>query len=331
MTIERINITDREAWLSARLHAVNASEVAIVLGEGHFGSLAELYAEKKGLRPPLTPNDWSGDSGILRRGRWAEAAVFEAVAEVYPHWEVLRAKIYLVDQERRLGATPDGFAMCPDRPGRGIVQAKVVTRGAFRRRWMTDEDAPIATHDAEVPIYYRLQTLTEMMLSECGWGVLAVVVASEFDMTLRVFEIERDADLEAAILAGVEAFWRDYFDPGIMPPFEPLRDSALIKSLFPKDDGTSIDLGTHNGAGELADTLIETRAAVTRLKKIEQATAAELQGVLKGHTYGQLADGRIISWKQQHRKAYIVAPSDYRVLKVLKQMPAQHDDNDEEE
>jgi predicted phage-related endonuclease len=325
MAVERINITDRETWLNARRHAVNASEVAIVLGEGAYSSLAELYAEKKGLRPPLT------DSGILRRGRWGEPAVFEALAEECPAWDVLRAKIYLLDRDRRLGATPDGFAMRPDRPGRGVVQAKVVTRSAFRRRWLSDEDASIADGDAEVPIYYRLQTLTEMYLAEeCAWGVLAVVIASEFDMTLRLFEIERDLELEAAILAGVERFWTEYFDPGIMPPFEPQRDQALIKALFPKDDGTSIDLGTHNRAGELADTLIETRAAVTRLKKTEQATAAELQGVLQGHTYGQLADGRVVSWKQQHRKAYPVAASDYRVLKVLKQMPTQRDDDEEE-
>ena len=324
MTIERINITGREAWLNARLRAVNASEVATVLGEGHFGSLAELFAQKKGLRPPLA------DSGILRRGRWAEPAVFEALAEERPDWEILRAKIYLLDRERRLGATPDGFAMRPDREGRGVVQAKVVTRSAFRRRWLTAEDAPIADGDAEVPIYYRLQTLTEMRLSECTWGALVVLVASEFDMTLRVFEIERDLELEATILAGVERFWTEFFDPGVMPPFEPQRDQALIKALYPADDGTTIDLGTHNRAGELADTLIETRAAVTRLKKTEQATAAELQGVLQGHTYAQLADGRVVAWKHQHRKAYTVAASDYRVLKVLKQMPAQHDDDEEE-
>jgi predicted phage-related endonuclease len=322
--IERINITDREAWLAARAHAVNASEVATVLGEGAYGSLAELYAQKKGLRPPLA------DSGILRRGRWAEPAVFEALAEECPAWDVLRAKVYLVDREKRLGATPDGFAMRPDRPARGVVQAKVITRGAFRRRWLSDEDAPIADGDAEVPIYYRLQTLTEMLLSECSWGVLVVLVASEFDMVLRIFEIERDLELEASILAGVERFWTEFFDPGIMPPFEPQRDQVLIKALYPKDDGTIIDLGTHNRAGELADTLIETRAAATRLKKTEQATAAELQGVMQGHTYGQLADGRVISWKQQHRKAYTVAPSDYRVLKVLKQMPKLNDDDEEE-
>jgi predicted phage-related endonuclease len=324
MAVERINIDDREAWLAARLANVNASEVAVVLGEGHFGSLAELYAQKKSLRPPIA------DSGILRKGRWGEPTVFEAIAEECPAWDVIRAKIYLVDRERRLGATPDGFAMRPDRPGRGVVQAKVITRGVFRRRWLVNEDDDLQHGDAEVPIYYRLQTLTEMLLAEeCAWGVLAVVINSEFDMTLRLFEIERDLELEASILAGVETFFRDYFDPGIMPPFEPQRDAALIKALYPKDDGTVIDLSTHNRVGELVDTLVETRAAVTRMKKIAEATAAALEGVMQGHTYGQLADGRTISWKQQPRKGYTVEPGFSRVLRVLKHLPKRNDDDEE--
>jgi predicted phage-related endonuclease len=325
MAIERIEITDRETWLKLRLGNVSASEVAIVCGEGHFGSLAELYAEKKGLRPPLV------DTGVLRRGRWGEAAVFEALAEENPSWEVLRSKIYLVDRERRLGATPDGFALRPDRDGRGIVQAKVISRGVFKRRWLADEDASIADGDADLPIYYRLQVLTEMLLSECAWGVLAVLVAGEFDMVLRIFDIERDAELEATILANVEAFWRDYFDPGIMPAFEPLRDERLIKALFPKDNGSIIDLASNNRVGELTDQLIETRAAVSRMKKTEQAAATELQGIMQDHSYGRLLDGRVVSWKQQHRRGYTVAAADYRVLKILSKMPQQLAGEDEEE
>ena len=73
MPIERVEIQDRDQWLAMRRDNVNASEVPIVCGEGAYGSLAELFAEKKGLRPPLV------DSGVLRRGRWQEAAVFEAL------------------------------------------------------------------------------------------------------------------------------------------------------------------------------------------------------------------------------------------------------------
>jgi hypothetical protein len=135
-------------------------------------------------------------------------------------------------------------------------------------------------------------------------------------MTLRTFEIERDLELEASILAGVEHFWTEYFDPGIMPPFEPQRDQALIKALYPQDDGTSIDLGTHNRAGELTDTLIETRAAVSRLKKTEQTTAAELQGVMHGYLRS------VCRWSRRRGNSSTARPtpsrSDYRALKVLK-------------
>ena len=69
--IERHPVTDRAAWLALRRENINASEIGIVCGAGGYGSPAELYAEKKGLRPPLI------DTGTLKRGRWGEAAVFE--------------------------------------------------------------------------------------------------------------------------------------------------------------------------------------------------------------------------------------------------------------
>jgi predicted phage-related endonuclease len=315
MKIERVNIVDREQWLRLRLGNVNASEVAIVLGEGEFGSLAELYAEKKGLRPPRV------DTGVLRRGRWGEPAVFEAIAEEFPDWQVTRASIYLIDRERRMGATPDGFASRPDRDSFGIVQAKVISRSVFKRRWLHDDTAAIADGDADAPAYYRLQVLAEMRLSECTWGVLAVLVVSEFDMVLRIFDIEPDIELEASILAGVETFWRDYFDPGIMPPFQPQRDAALIKALYPRDSGAVVDLSGNNRVAELADGLMAGRAVLKRVGASERACAAELHAMLGENTYGKLADGRVVSWKGYHRRAYSVPASNPRVLKILQQMP----------
>jgi predicted phage-related endonuclease len=148
--------------------------------------------------------------------------------------------------------------------------------------------------------------------------VLAVLINGEFDWTLRLFDIERDSVIEERILHGVDAFWRDYFDPGIMPPFEPKRDEALIKALYPKDDGSEIDLSGDNRALVAVEELIETQDALGRLKKDEASLKAELTGKLGEHTYGRLADGRRLSWKQQSRKAYAVEAATYRVLRVLK-------------
>jgi predicted phage-related endonuclease len=318
MTIERIPLTDdREAWLAERRGFVNASEIATVCGEAGYGSLAELYAEKKGLRPPRI------DSGILKRGRWGESAVFEALTEERPEWEIRRAKIHVRDTERRLACTPDGFAIAPGYDGIGIVQAKVISRSIFRTRWLDDFDDGLYS-TATPPIAYRMQVLTEQMLNETKWGILAVLINSEFDWTLRLFEIERDPVLEDRIQYHAAAFFRDYLDPGIMPPFEPQRDEALVRALYPKDDGSEIDLTQDNRVLTLVEDFIQTQAACKRMQKQERALKAEICAKLGEHSYGRLADGRRLSWKMQHRKAFSVEATDYRVLRI--QNPRDVDD-----
>jgi predicted phage-related endonuclease len=305
--IERINLGSRDEWLADRLRYINASEIAIVCGESSYGSLAELYAEKKGLRPPMV------DSAVLRRGRWGESAVFEALAEQRPEWDIVRAKVHVRDNERRLACTPDGFATAPDRDGIGIIQAKVISRSVFRQYWMGDRE------DGEVvpPAQYRLQTLTEMMLNETKWGVLAVLVVAEFDWQLELIEIERDPVLEDRIEYHAAAFWRDHLDAGIMPAFEPNRDETLVRALYPKDDGSEIDLTGDNRALALVEDLISLQAALKRLQKNEAAMKTELCGKLGEHTTGRLADGRRISWRTQNRKGYTVEPSSFRVFRIL--------------
>ena len=311
--IEREPLPERDAWLERRPRFVNGSEIATVCGEASYGSLAELYAEKKGLRPPLI------DSGVLKRGRWGESAVFQALTETFPEWQISRASVHVVDRERRLACTPDGFAIAPDRNGIGIIQAKVISRSVFKQRWLDSSDddyASVKDGPATPPAAYALQTLFEMMLNECAWGVLAVLINGEFDWTLRLFHVERDALIEERMLERAAAFWRDHLDANVMPPFEPQRDAALVRHLYPKDDGTEIDLTTDNRALALVDEWIEVGDARKRLKKTEDALKTELQGKIGEHTFARLADGRRLSWKQQHRKAHAVAASDFRVLRI---------------
>jgi len=310
--IERFTLSnDREAWLALRRQDITASDVAIVCGEGAYASMAELYAEKKGLRPPLI------DSGVLKRGRWGEASVFEALAEEKPHWEIRRAKVYLRDPELRLGATPDGFAVAPEHEGIIVVQAKVISRYIFRHRWMLDPDEDIVYGDAAAPEAYRLQTLTEAMLAEAPTAYLAVVINSEYDMHFRLFEVPRDPDIEERIKYCVLTFWNSYLDPGIMPPFDPQRDERLVKLLYPQDQGTTVDLSRDNRALELAEDYVFKKAGAARLTKELESIKTELQGKIGDNTFATLADGRRLSWRVQHRRGYSVGPSDPRVFRVL--------------
>jgi predicted phage-related endonuclease len=312
--IERREITPDYDWLAERRRFVGGSEVATVCGVGAYGSLAELYAEKKGLRPPLI------DNGVLRKGRWGEAAVFQALADERPEWKVVRARVHVIDHETRIATTPDGYASAPDREGIGVVQSKVVARKVFRDKWLDDPSSGI-NGPATPPTHFLLQTICERMndRDRCSWAVLAVVINGEFDWTFRLFDIEPDAIIEDRIKHGVATFMRDYLDAGIMPPFTPARDMALIKQLFPAGDGSEIDLTADNRAMVAVDELTETQAAIKRLEKSETALKTELIGKLGEHTFGRLADGRRLSWKQQNRKGFVVEPSSFRVFRVHKQ------------
>jgi predicted phage-related endonuclease len=316
MTAKRIPLDEltRDQWLESRQRFINASEVAIVCGEASWGSPAMLFAEKKGLRGPLP------DSGVLRRGKWGEASVFEALADCFPTWKVTRARLHVVDEERRMGCTPDGFALAPDRQGYGVVQAKVISRAVFRTKWLEEPGGDLFGA-AVPPTAYRLQTLMEMMLNGCQWGVLAVLINSEWDWDFRLFEVERNAVLEDRINYKVDEFFRLYLDKNQMPPFDAERDAELVRALYPQDTGTTIDLRADNRAVVLTEDLLETQAALKRIGDREKALKTELQGKLGENTFGLLPDGRCLSWKHQHRKAYTVKPSDFRVFRILEKTP----------
>jgi predicted phage-related endonuclease len=320
MTIERIDLTGvpREEWLERRRAFINASETAIVVGEAQWGSLAELYAEKKGLRPPRKDM-----SGVLRRGNWGESSVFDALAETYPQWEVspTKSKLHIVDREKRQACTPDGFAHAPGRPGIGVVQAKVVARNVFRNKWLEDPEESIQYGAATPPPAYRIQTLHEMMLNETSWGVLAVLINGEHTWDFRLFDVERNPIIEDRIDYRIADFFERYLDPEIMPPFEPLRDEELVKELYPRDHGTAIDLTGDNRALALVEDLIQHQAAEKRAKHEIKIIKTELQAKLGEHTYGVLPNGHCLQWKVEHRRAYTVEAQDNRVFRLLKKTP----------
>ena len=318
MTIKRVPLTDvpREEWLEQRRNYINASETAIVMGEAQWGSLAALYAEKKGLKAPVKDK-----SGVFRRGNWGESSVFDALAEYYPRWQIVRAKVHVIDPDKRQACTPDGFAERPDRPDIGVVQAKVVARNVFRNKWLEDPAGSIEFGAATAPPGYRIQTLHEMKLNECSWGVLAVLINGEFTWDFRLFEIERNISIEDRIDYRIADFFERYLDPNIMPPFEPQRDDALVRELYPQDLGTAIDFTGDNRALALVEDLIQAQASEKHAKGQIKVIKTELEAKMGENTYGLLPDGKCLQWKLQHKRAYTVEAQDNRIFRILSRAP----------
>jgi hypothetical protein len=316
MPIERIAIDpakDRATWLALRMQDITASDVPAVCGEGMFGSAAKVWAEKRGLIGAAEMTE------PMKRGIWGEAAVFEALAWEYPEWEIRRAKIYLRDTSIGLGATPDGAALIPGKDGITIVQAKVISKSVFQAHWigedadLDDEYAPI-----EAPMAYQLQTLTETMLAEAPRGIIAALIVDEWKWRLRLVPVERHAGAEAIIRDRVVSFRRDYLETGIQPLFDPERDEQLVKLMFPNDNGLEVDLSSDNEMPGFVDRLAAARAFKKQAESEEAIAKTAIAGKLGNAAIARIADGRRVSNKTQDRAGYVVEPTSFRVMRILK-------------
>lgn len=317
MHIERIPIDpskDRSTWLALRQRDITASDVPAVCGEGMFGSAARVWAEKRGLIGAAEMSE------PMKRGLWGEAAVFEALGWEFPDWEIRRAKVYLRAPEIGIGATPDGAAVRPDMDGVGIVQAKVISAPVFQADWIgpdADIDDPVAPISA--PFAYQLQTLTESMLANAAWAVLAVLVVDTFKWRLRMVPVQRHAQAEERICENVITFRKRYLETGIQPPMDPELDEDLVRKLYPDDNGAEVDLSSDNQMPEFVSLLEDARARKKAAEQDEKTAKTGIAEKMGSAAIARIADGRRVSFKTQERKGYYVEPSSFRVMRMLKE------------
>jgi predicted phage-related endonuclease len=300
--IEQRPITSRAAWLEWRSHDVTASDVAALFGVHPYGKTRlSLWADKRGLTEGLA------DSAVLQRGRWGEAAVLEMLADERPDWHIRRPKVYLRDRAIRLGGTPDAEAVDPERDGLGVIQTKTVAQSVYEREWING--AP--------PLGHQLQTLTEMLLANASWGVVAALVLERYAWTPVIFDMQRNEAAEQRIRGGVVQFWND-FDADLMPVLDPEHDAETVRAIYPRAEikDPPLDLA---GDNELPG-MLRRRATLQALAKDTKTHIDLIETSVKAKmTVHETATvpGWRIKWANEPRKGYEVAPSNPRVLRIF--------------
>jgi hypothetical protein len=303
--IERRIILDNDLWLEWRRKNVNASEVGALFGVHDYLTLAKLVAIKRGIEG-LDPDS---EDALIRRGNALEDDAADEVSRLEPTWEIEKAIEYFIDTEHRLACTPDFFVRDPARPGRGVLQTKVVSRPVFRSKWDVDTRTP--------PFFISLQTAVEMMLTDATWGAVGALVLGDYNYDPYIFPIERNRGAEKKLTDASKEFWRA-FDAGEEVTIDYERDQRLIALLFPREiPGKIIDLTGDNRIREL----LELRAA--RKEKIDELTTeldktdAEIKAKMRD-AEAALLDGWKLTLKHQHRRAHEVSASDFRVLRATR-------------
>lgn len=291
----------RDEWLALRQRDVTASNVAAVCGVG-YGTVARVYAEKKGLIPGAEMN------ALMERGLLMEPTILKALQVDRPAWTVRQSRVYLRRPDLRLGATPDFVAIDPEREGFGVIQAKTVAAPVFRTQWF-DGDRLAG------PIAYHLQTLTEARLAGASWAVLSALVLSDFKFERHYIDVDvsNDAAWERIVLA-VANFW-EHFDADRMPAIDPERDAETVRLLYAAEDEKeppkALPFKYRDRLARRHELAAEIRAKTDEMAAID----TEIQGLLGNASIGECGQFRV-SWKLQRRKEYTVKATEFRRFTV---------------
>jgi predicted phage-related endonuclease len=300
MSIERWGITTREEWLARRKPNINGSEVGALFGCSPYQTRYALHADKAGLIdvPPL-----EGD--VLERGEILEPAVAVAVQKERPDWTIRKATDYLWSPDWRLGCTPDFYVHRKDR-GDGVLQAKTVAGPEFDEKW---QDGP--------PMWIILQTLLEMMLTGVAWGAIGVlVIRNPYKIERYVYEFDRHTATEHRMIAETAAFWAAVA-ANELPPADYSRDSQIIRSVYSKGGGESIDLTRHNRISLLCEEKLAWARRHTTAEKALEIINAEIADILGDADRGEHPVFNI-TCKTQMTGGYQVARQKIRVLRVTR-------------
>lgn len=310
-------ITSRAQWLDARRRDVTASVAGALFGVHEYQTAYGLFCEKSGLvesRPDDAPVV-TADSITLPptlRGTLLEAPALELLGKLRPAWRIQSANdLYWRMPAHRIGATPDAFAIDPDRPGRGVIQIKTASDLTFRAKWR-DEDGEV-----HAPTWIGLQAVCEARLTGASWACVALLVSGA-TTSLHVIDVPLHEGVWNRLVAEVAEFWRRVetgraYDPDYG------RDAALIHAIHAQDDGETLDLSGDNRIAAIVaerEELKATEKAGEDASKMRRILDAEIIARLGAAAHGRLGDGRIITAKTVRRSGYTVKPSTYRQVKI---------------
>lgn len=300
--IERHSITSREQWLALRQKDITASVAGALLGVHEYETPYSLWAQKSGRI-----SEGIEDTPPMKRGRLLEPVAVELMRELRPTWKITRGDVYLRDPNTRLGATPDVFVEDPDR-GPGIVQIKSVESMTFRRKWRGDDG------EVRPPLWIAVQAIVEAHLTGAKWvGVAPLVVNHGLDMPI-IDDIPLHGGVIERLKRETAAFWKRV-ESGDAPPADYTRDGEIIAELYGVSVAETVDLSGDARLIALMKQDKELAATASDTKELREAVKAEIIEKL-GHNALALCDGWKISAPTTNRKAYSVAASSYRAVRI---------------
>lgn len=274
--IARTDTLQRGDWLELRSLGIGGSDVAAIAGLSPWKSPLALYMEKA---KEVVDEDFS--TARMRWGQRLEGAICEGFSEE-AGIPVFEAPVMLRSREHAfMLANVDRFAGSPADVA-GVVEAKT---SAHKDQW---EDG--------VPVNYELQVQHYLAVTGLPTFWLAVLL---FGSELRWWQIERDDQLIADIVAIEDEFWNRVIERRPpLPDGHPATTDALRR--IRSHEGSKVELPAS------ARKLLVELAAAKKSSKAAEERQAELENQIKvllgEHEIGLLGGKSAVTWKQHVRR-----------------------------
>ena len=256
----------RAEWLAARRRGLGGSDIAALTR----GQLWDVYADKVGLAAPSTPA-----TDEMRRGHGLEAFLRGEVAHRHPTWRITQRHAILQHpiHDWALGNV-DGVI----RDGADTAVLEIKTS---RHAWPDG-----------VPEDYQAQVQWYLAIVGAPRAVVAVMFG---DFSQAEYTLEADADLQAALFALGQSFWRRVVDQD--PP--PLDGSAAARAWLlarhpPRPDRPQPVLFDRETA-ELVEQYQDAQARIQQQKAAADALGARIRAAI-GDAPGGLTATHRVSW-----------------------------------
>ena len=266
----------REEWLQIRSTGIGSSDAAAAIGLSSYKCSLSLWLEKTGRQPPEDLSE-------------KEAVVWGTVMEP------VLAKMYAERTGRKVRRV-NAVLQHPEHPfmlanldrevitesGTGILEIK--TAGFYSaQQW---EDG--------VPVAYQCQVLHQLAVTGHAWADVAVLIAGQ---EFRIYRIERDDDKIADLIQREAQFWSWVANDQQPDPDGSYDAQQALLSLFPTDNGQTLDFSESGPFNDLFAELLILRHRKEEIEQQESTLKHRIQAALGSATAAIFQQGKV-TWRK---------------------------------
>lgn len=275
--------------LGDRTKYLGATDVAAVLGLSPWRTPYEVWAEKTG-RLEARPASEAMDAGLRLETvvlAWAE----RTLGPICPGGEV---------------ALPGTPIVChPDartREGQPVEAKTSGIVGPLHGEWGEE-----GTDD--IPAVYVVQALVQLAACDADCCHVPALLGGR---GFRLYRVEANEAVQQEIIERT-SFWWDAHVVRDTPPANQGPPPLDVLRRVRRESGKRVPL-----AAKLVDAWLLAKQRAAEAAEAEELARAAVIAALGDAEIGELPDGRIVAYREQHRRAFSVPESTFRVLRVKK-------------